>query len=586
MRLATLLVSILCLGSLFAGCGDDTTQREPGYRDLLSSIEVKDGRLDPPIQAKCGEETHWARPLFPDTELRTKLTLEANATVVASLCTDLPGVRANGDQLTVTVEAENKRSTERLWLRPESSGRWSDTSGPISTTGPVTLVVKAELPTGPVYLRDLAILHEVAAPPPPPAAAADPPPTRMLLISLDTFRHDAFEGWPTPTLDRLTSESETFAHSWATSGWTKPSHGSMWTGHVPLVHGTVDFHSVINPELPTVAERLADAGFATAALIDFLYLDERFGFARGFDTFHSEERNLEQQNRWMIEWIREHRDQPFFAVLHTYETHSDAYLLPYESPDMRTKRVDQRFGTENYGCLDALCATARLVAIRDDELDPLANEAEILRFLYGHSVTYLDQRLGMFFDDLRTMGLWDDMLVIVTSDHGEAFLENGHVTHGLFWETVLRVPLWVKWPAGRKAGVRTELPVSGIDLMPTILALAGLEHDDLPGADLATLRRERPIFAGSYGQVVIDDGWKVIDDPGTDMLGLFDLSNDPGELRNLVNARPEKLERLQTLRREHVRRERARAAALANPSPESPLDEDERARLEALGYVD
>jgi arylsulfatase A-like enzyme len=247
--------------------------------------------------------------------------------------------------------------------------------------------------------------------------------------------------------------------------------------------------------------------------------------------------------------------------------------------------VAARFGLEGYGCREGVCASSLLQAINAG-LPPLAGEEEALRYLYRRGVATADRALGRLFADLDELGLLDDMLVVVTSDHGEAFFEHGQLLHTTVHEEILRVPLFVHWPGGARAGERRSVPTASIDLAPTLLAAVGLDHQGLPGRDLATLGDgRRALVAGTLYKAVIAPPWKAIfainrpEDPV-----LFHLGRDPGERHDLAARHPEILARLRDLGLAHV----VASRELTRPEgdPERPvLSPEERRRLEALGYL-
>ena len=186
--------------------------------------------------------------------------------------------------------------------------------------------------------------------------------------------------------------------------------------------------------------------------------------------------------------------------------------------------------------------------------------------------------------------MWDDLLVVVTSDHGEMLLEHGATLHGHSWEPVLQVPLIVKWPAGerdRAVGVRTTVPTSSIDVAPTLLAAAGVEAADLPGVDLRRPRAGRAVFAGSDSWwTVYQDGWKAIFPASDHPTRLYHLDADPGELDDLADRRPDQVARLRRdldALQSWSAAVRARVAAGGNEATE--LTDEERERLRALGYL-
>ena len=440
-----------------------------------------------------------------------------------------------------------------------------------------------------MYLEDVYVTHRIPAPATTGTAAPG-----MLLISADTLRADAIGAlggpWPTPHLDRLVGESEVFAESWSAASWTKPAHGSLFTGVLPGVHGAIEYTDALHPAQPTLAEKLAEAGFATGAVVqDIVHLDPRFGFDRGFDDYRVADWSVGQMARHAATWIGAHRERPYFFFLHTFETHSDFRRLPYEAPTVAQPVLTERFDLgPDYGCGGApqVCASERLDAIRNGTVDALAVEPAVLRFLYGESVRHLDAELGRLFDDLRALGVWDDLMVVLTSDHGESLLETPRrVLHGTHEPEVLRVPLIVKWPTrlagARRAGSVRREPVSGLDVMPTLLAAADLAADGLPGSDLAgRLDAARVLVAGSDTATAIT---------AERLLTRY----EDGSRRDLVAGaggwQPAAPDGALDAALEDILAEASRQRAVLDRlgQPAKPaLTEEERARLRAFGYTD
>jgi arylsulfatase A-like enzyme len=241
---------------------------------------------------------------------------------------------------------------------------------------------------------------------------------------------------------------------------------------------------------------------------------------------------------------------------------------------------------QGFGCRDDVCASQLLAALSRGQVPAQSTDREILRASYDAGVRYLDASLGALFERLRRGGLWDQLMVVVTSDHGEEFAEHGGFGHETLHEEVLRVPLIVKWPQGQRAGEVDQAPRSGIDLAPTLLRAAGLPLDDLPGVDLRLRADDAVIMAGTLERVLIADGLKgFFDGKGPDRL--FDLAADPGETIDLAASRPDELRRLAGM----LDAERRRALALyrrlgsSDEAGNVELSEAERERLRAFGYL-
>ena len=214
-------------------------------------------------------------------------------------------------------------------------------------------------------------------------------------------------------------------------------------------------------------------------------------------------------------------------------------------------------------------------------------DGEILHRTYGAGVRYLDESLGNLFDVLRRSGIWDQMLVVVTSDHGEEFLEHGSLSHTTLYDEVVRVPLLIKWPGSNRGGVVNREPCSAVDLAPTLLEFAGLSRADLPGVPLDQRDENAPVFLGTLDQAVVVDGYKAIFNHAAGPARLFHLSNDAGELINLAASDPGRLRALEELVR--ARKEEAlalhRKIGSGSEISKVELSPRERERLEVFGYL-
>lgn len=358
-------------------------------------------------------------------------------------------------------------------------------------------------------LRRLSHDSAVAALPP---AAADAP--NVLVIILDTVRAASmsFMGYDrttTPHLARLGAEGAVFEEAFSTAPWTLPSHAGMFTGLYPSQTST-DWREPLEDGPPTLAEALAANGYRTGAFVaNHFYTSYESGIGRGFQRLEDYRLTMRQmllsttltqtnlffqllhndgllnrllalarmdlrlQTMWtsdrklaphvtseFIAWqARGDRERPFFAFLNLYDAH-----LPYDPPaPWRTK-----FGAE------------------PGELD-----------LYDGAIAYIDDTLGHLFEELRSRGLLDRTLIVVTSDHGELFGEHGLHGHGnSLYLPELHVPLVLRYPARVRAGVRVTAPVTLRDLMATVLDVTGASTSS-PGVSWLPLTGGAPRAKGS-----------------------------------------------------------------------------------------
>jgi arylsulfatase A-like enzyme len=410
----------------------------------------------------------------------------------------------------------------------------------------------------------------------------------VILISIDTLRADHLGSHghdrPTsPNLDAFAADGIVFEAASATSPWTLPSHASLLTGRYLRGHGVRTEEHRLADEVPVLAAVMSESGFDTAAIVNTLFLSPRFGIARGFDSFEVIESDQSPQGaaqritKQAIERLEGRRGERNFLFLHYFDVHSDYLSLP---------RYERLFAPEPGRFTGRTIQL--LLAIRGDV--PIgADDADRLARLYDGGIRQLDDELGRLFEWLREHDWLDDTLVIVTSDHGEEFLEHGGLLHGsTHYQEMLHIPL-IFGGAGIPAGKRIGTPVSLVDVVPTILSV--LEIPSPPGLDGADLRPlwqeaqqapvERLIFAeAGPGDLrsVRSGRSKLITQGPAGRAELYDLADDPAETRNLAAERPELVAALEAEIAAFV-------ASAREPQLAPELTDDEKEHLQALGYL-
>ena len=411
-------------------------------------------------------------------------------------------------------------------------------------------------------------------------APAEPPPS-MVVIVIDTLRADhlgvyGYEERPTsPNLDARADSAAVFDRAYTTAPWTLPAFGSLFTGQVPTRHGAgvivEDITKaegldslrdlVVQPDnsffklddsLPTLASMLAEAGYATAAIVNNAFLSPEFGVDRGFGTYDYfapvPERSAETATDLALAWL-DGRDAagaeaPFMLLVHYFDPH-----MPYAAPAPFLGRfADQYVGDEF--TLPLRDMTRLRYPIRD-RAEGWERYAAIETALYDEEIAYTDGELERFLAALDQRGFLDNGYLLLTSDHGEEFHDHGWVEHGrTVYDEIIRVPLMV-WGPGVEAG-HYEVPVSMVDVMPTLLDVAGVATDaEFAGVSLrlamgegpatsrqSVLRFDRPLIAerilyGDEKKALIRWPWKMLADIDDSAQLLFDLSTDPGEIGGL-----------------------------------------------------
>ncbi len=307
--------------------------------------------------------------------------------------------------------------------------------------------------------------------------------TRVILISLDTLRQDHLSvyGYPRPTspnLERFAESAVTFTNAMAQAPYTLPSHMTMFTGLHPRAHGVVYLDDRLPDRMVTMAELLRDSGFRTAAFTDGGFVKATFGFDQGFDVYHDtrapggqEANGFRRFGRDVREWISIHRDEPFFLFVHTFDTHGPYYAEDrYRRALAGTEPVVPDAGRAE-GAMDYVRSLNAHEYLGLDQYDSVAAIVDV----YDATIRFVDEYVGQLLRDLETLGILDETLVIITSDHGEAFLDHElYVGHGLtLYEEEVRVPLLVRFPGGWLRGRRCDAVVRLLDLLPTVATATG-----------------------------------------------------------------------------------------------------------------
>jgi arylsulfatase A-like enzyme len=387
---------------------------------------------------------------------------------------------------------------------------------------------------------------------------------RVVLITIDTLRADHVDAYggasgATPTLDQLAASGVRFENAISPTPLTLPSHTTILTGLDPPRHGVHNnglFH--LDASTPLLQESFASAGFATAAFVGCIVLDRQYGLARGFDRYGDQtatrlaaslmsppERSAGEVVDEALAWL-ESAGERFFLWVHLYDPHAD-----HKPP----APFDSRF---------------------ED--------------LYLGEIAYADAQVARLIQALAQYGD-DRTLIAVTSDHGESRGEHGESTHGLsLYEATQHVPLILSG-VGLPRGASVPETVRLADVAPTLLRIAGLDPlPEVAGRDLLPLvsgreAGDRPAYIETLA-TRFDFGWsalyglrvgeqKYIRAPRPE---LYDLEEDPKELRNLAPTRPDDVAAFDA----------ALEALLGQSAPvqgDVILEDSRRLELESLGYL-
>jgi arylsulfatase A-like enzyme len=277
--------------------------------------------------------------------------------------------------------------------------------------------------------------------------------------------------------------------------------------------------------------------------------------------FHTDgERRAEEVNADAINWLAQHKEEPFFLFLNYFDAH-DPYTLGQRYRGLFTKEK-RPYDEIN----DMIFTISNVGQLRFTDIKVAEDTKAYLNALHDMEIRYLDHYVGLLLTELRRMEVLDDSIVIITSDHGEEFFDHGGILHmQTLYQEMLHVPLMIHYPESF-SGKRVSERVGIIDLYRTILDLLDIEVPAESGLDSVSLRpliegtgklNRGPVIAERYNRepptesqqaAIITDKWKLIEvepERGRLVNSLFDLENDPEEKENLYQLLPEKRKQLQ-----------------------------------------
>ena len=398
-------------------------------------------------------------------------------------------------------------------------------------------------------------------------AAADGP---IVFISIDTLRADRLPAYgstriKTPNIDSLAAEGVLFEQAYAHSPQTLPSHTSILSGQLPFEHGVRDnIGFTVKAGQRFLQHALREQGYATAAFVSSYVLRRQTGIAQGFEIFDDDlpaasaatplgqvQRPGDQTVAAATRWLDAQTSTRFFLFAHLFEPHR-----PYTAP-------------------------ARFTA--GDR--------------YDAEVAYADELVGHLLNHLRAKDRYDRATIVLFADHGEGLGDHGEDEHGIFlYRETIQVPLIIRLPGSRDAGRRVTAPVQHIDLVPTVLALAGAARQSEVAPPASRGRSLLPLIEGTgtlppvqiYSETLsprLHFGWSELyalsDGLHRYILAprdeLYNVLEDPKELNSIAAERPQV--------RSAMRLALQRITAGAGVSAPSAISDEERRKLAALGYV-
>ncbi len=403
----------------------------------------------------------------------------------------------------------------------------------------------------------------------------------VLFIVIDTIRLDRIGCYGstlvrTPSIDRLASEGMLFENAFSQAAYTLPSMCTMMTSLYPYRHQVRANDMDLHGQFTTMAEIFQSAGYRTGAILGSTVLAEERNLSQGFDHYDDSfpeemtvfsgamkksgialgaglERRADEVTDRALAWVDRGRKKPFFLFLHYFDPHSQ-----YDPPPP----FQQQYQGRNY-------------------------EGE---------VAFTDREIGRLLEGLRHDGIADDLLVVLSGDHGESLGDHGEAEHGFFvYDQTIRTPLIIKYPGRVTPGRRTSKFVRNIDILPTITELMGLEPPyPIDGRSLGAILREDefdevPVYSEAFSgyfhygwsptRSIRTLKWKYIEAPKRE---LYDMRGDPDETVNLYDPENPAAIRLGKIMRKHLRDE---SLVKQVETVMGAIGEEQKARLAALGYI-
>ncbi len=348
----------------------------------------------------------------------------------------------------------------------------------------------------------------------------------------------------TPNYDAFAKDATRFAWAQVQGTWSLPSQASMLTGVYPNVHKATEHESKINAQLPIAAELFKKAGFRTALFSSNGYISSKWGFGRGFDedvNFVRENKPNGADNLWATakKWIVPGKAKPQFVYLAVIEPH----VIYNPKKQFLVKYWNKPYG----GPIKPVLTGIQLGKIKQGTLKVNDTDKAYLEALHNAEITQSDTAFGVFLQDLKDAGLYDNSVVVVISDHGDEFWDHGDVGHAQApHQELVHVPFMIHAPGLLPSGRVVETDVEAMDLAPTMLELAGLPiPDSMQGQSVLGLVEDEVAHSpassltqtGALGRGLKTGRYRLIHG-GVARMELFDEIEDPREQHDVVGKRP------------------------------------------------
>ena len=501
------------------------TARAPAYDSLVANVRL-------------GDEERQAIALSRKSTLRYHVLVPANGSLGFGV-----GVEGEGDApFSIAVTADGQPTTQVF--TGMASGAWTDHKVDLSRFAGETVRVDLSAEghgTGRLAWNSLRIVVPAV-----PERKLEPA-KNVVVVVIDTLRADKLRPFnpqtrvKTPAIDQFASDGAVFELAQAPENWTKPSVASILTGLHPQTHQQKTGDAALPSSAELLSEHLQGEGFATGGFIANGYVSDRFGFDQGWDDYTNyirEEKSTEAKDVFddAGNWIEAHKAGRFFAYIQTIDPH-----VPYDPPGKYLQMYDP---SEYAGQIRPRMTGELLEKAKRNPPQVVfdASDKRRLEALHDGEITKHDHFFGAFLERLSELGLADDTLIVVTSDHGEEFDDHGSWGHGhSVYQELLHVPLMFRLPNRVPAGTKVGEAVSTLDISATVTDLLGvpaMAHNEghaLVGLMLGEAPSQPAVAFSDFQddrRVITTGRWKLIL-RGNLTSTMFDLVADPMEKNQL-----------------------------------------------------
>lgn len=419
----------------------------------------------------------------------------------------------------------------------------------------------------------------------------------IIIVLIDTLRKDHLSSYgywrnTSPTIDSFAKDGILFKNFFAQSPSTKPSTASLFTSKYPSQHNVIYNKDALASSFVTIAEVLKEKGYKTIGFNSNYVINSNFNFNQGFDEwieFGSKEVKKIKAKKitaQLIPWVEKNYDNPFFLYIHYLDPHS-----PYQAPEPYKNFFDRTYRGN---------VTGSHKDLRNPKFfQKYQNELKHLISLYDNEIRYVDSEIKKLFDKLKELNILDESIIILTSDHGEGFLEHGRFFHSYsIYSELINVPLIIRYPKLFKPGQLSNIYTQHIDIFPFLLEALGVESSryNFEGTPLIfNITKMDPDITQKTPEVLsehlrknnnaqkslIYKDWKLIKDINSNRFRLYNIKSDSKDFYDLIHKeRQIALELNNKLTQLEERLKKTKVL-----SPKVRLNKQLKEQLKALGYI-